>query len=292
MSARLDIDSLRALKAISDHGGVTRAAQRLSLSQSAVSHKIRRLEDSIACPLLSRRAGAGPFTDAGVRLLAYAERIVALHDEAVDALETRSLVGRIRLGITEDTTSSGLARILSRFAQLHPNVQVRTHVAQSLVLERQLEEGEIDLAVLQVFDRDSATSDKQLFRERLHWVTSPDRAIDLSEPVPFLVFDEDCFYRRWAFEMAKSATWQLRTVLQCASAAGIATAVEAGMGVALLNQRRITRAMHVVDEWFISPPDVAHIVRTGRKTRDSAVFALVDAIDTEATELALSSATR
>ena len=44
MSNRLEIDVLRALKAVHDMGGVSRAAETLSLSQSAVSHKIRRLE--------------------------------------------------------------------------------------------------------------------------------------------------------------------------------------------------------------------------------------------------------
>ncbi|MCP6156760.1 LysR family transcriptional regulator, partial [Klebsiella pneumoniae] len=44
MIARLEIDALRALRAIRQHGGITRAAQALGLTQSAVSHKIKRLE--------------------------------------------------------------------------------------------------------------------------------------------------------------------------------------------------------------------------------------------------------
>ena len=52
MSQRMDIDVLRTLKAIQDHGGVTRAAEHLALTQSAVSHKIRRFEDSLGCQLL------------------------------------------------------------------------------------------------------------------------------------------------------------------------------------------------------------------------------------------------
>ena len=64
MSGKLEIDGLRALRAIAESGGVTKAADRLALSQSGVSHKIRRLEESIGCRLLSRQAGA-PSDDGG-----------------------------------------------------------------------------------------------------------------------------------------------------------------------------------------------------------------------------------
>ena len=57
MVERLDIEGLRALLAISTHGGVTRAAEHMALSQPAVSHKIKRLETVLDCELLARRAG-------------------------------------------------------------------------------------------------------------------------------------------------------------------------------------------------------------------------------------------
>lgn len=58
---RLEIDALRALWAIRRHGGITRAAEALGLSQSAVSHKIKRLETSLACDLLGRSPGGAMF---------------------------------------------------------------------------------------------------------------------------------------------------------------------------------------------------------------------------------------
>lgn len=88
MNDRIEIDVLQALCAIEDFGGITRAAEHLSLTQSAVSHKIKRLESRIGQSLLHRRAGAPVFTDDGLTLLAYARRILALHDEAVQSLST------------------------------------------------------------------------------------------------------------------------------------------------------------------------------------------------------------
>ena len=65
MSARLDIDALRALQSIVLQGGVTRAAEHLSLSQSAVSHKSKGLEENIGSALLNRKPGAPLLTDTG-----------------------------------------------------------------------------------------------------------------------------------------------------------------------------------------------------------------------------------
>ena len=133
MAERLEIDILRTLKAIDDHGGITRAADRLALSQSAVSHKIRRFEQNTGCNLLRRKPGGELFTEEGRRLVAYANRILAIHDEAWLGINRPALEGRIRLGITEELVSTGLSRVLGRFARLYPGVAVQTRVEQSLV---------------------------------------------------------------------------------------------------------------------------------------------------------------
>ena len=80
--SRLDIDSMRALTMIAETGGITRAAKKLNLSQSAVSHKVKRLEQRLNRNLLARVDGKTGFTRDGEKLLAYARRMVRLHDEA------------------------------------------------------------------------------------------------------------------------------------------------------------------------------------------------------------------
>ena len=77
---------LRSFVAVVDCANFTRAAQRLHLTQSTVSQQIRRLEDSVGCKLLDREQRRVMATPEGERLLAYARRILALHDEAADVL--------------------------------------------------------------------------------------------------------------------------------------------------------------------------------------------------------------
>lgn len=280
-SRRLEIDALRVLLAVRRHGGVTRAAKSLGLSQSAVSHKIKRLEGSLDCDLLSRKPGAAVFTAAGEDLLDYAERILGLHDEALLSLTKTPLAGRIALGLTEDTTCTDLARILGRFRRLHPHVAVRTKVRMSLVLRAMLERGELDAAIIQIFAHEVRPTDVVLFREQLHWVKHPDVILPPDGPIPFLSFDDECFYRQWAFDIGQDGDLFLETVFECTSAAGIVAAVTAALGVALLSERHLRPEMNIVTTPLPTPPALAYVVRRARKSRNPALDTLVAEIETE-----------
>ncbi|MDW5312527.1 LysR family transcriptional regulator [Rhizobium sp. PL01] len=278
---RLEIDSLRALWAIRHHGGVTRAAEALGLSQSAVSHKIKRLETSLGCNLLHRKPGAPMFTGAGEDLLDYAGRIIGLHDEALLSLSRTTLAGRIALGLTEDTTCSDLARILGRFHRLHPAVSVRTKVRMSLVLRAMLERGELDAAIMQVFAHDVRPSDLVLFKEKLHWVKHPNFSLPQSGAIRFLSFDDECFYRQWALDIGQDDGVTLETVFECSSSAGIIAAVSAGMGIALLNERHLRSDMEIITGCLPAPPALTYVVRRARKARNPVLDALVAEIGSE-----------
>lgn len=278
---RLDIDALRALRAIRLHGGVTRAAEALGLTQSAVSHKIKRMETSLGCQLLDRRPGGGMFTSEGAALLDYAARILDLHDEALISFARSDLAGRILLGLTEDTTCSDLSRILGRFRRQHPHVAVRTKVRMSLVLRAMLERGEMDVAIVQVFAHEVRPTDLVLFRENLHWVKSRELSLAPDGPIPFLSFDDDCFYRRWAIDIGQDGGAELETVFECSSAAGIVAAVNAGLGVALLSDRHLRPDMEIIDTSLPAPPELVYVVRRAKKTRNPALESLISEIGTE-----------
>lgn len=280
-SRRIDIDALRSLRAIKMHGGVTRAADALGMSQSAVSHKMRRLETSLGCDLLDRRPGGGTFTADGEALLAYAAKILMLHDEALFSLAKSNLAGRILLGLTEDTTCSDLSRILGRFRRLHPQVTVRTKVRMSLVLRSMLERRELDLAIIQVFAHEVRPTDVALFREDLHWVKSRELSLEDGKPLPFLSFDDDCFYRRWAMDIGQDGGAFLETVFECSSAAGIVAAVQAGLGVALLSDRHLRPDMEIVRERLPAPPSLVYVVRRAKKARNPALESLVSEVQAE-----------
>lgn len=279
---KVDIDAMRALKAVAELGGVTKAADFLSLSQSAVSHKIRRLEETIGCQLLRRQADTPLLTVDGERLVHYAERILALHDEVLAALGRRSLEGRLRLGIIEDTAGHGLAKTLGRFSRRYPCVTVTTHVAQSLRLAKELDDGEIDVAVMQVFEDETAPEDIVLGTDQLVWVQSADFDMQDDHHLPFIAFDRMCCYRNWVYEQAETIALGIQTVLECASIGGVCASVEAGLGVALVNRKYMSSLMKPVQRTLPLPPRIAYIVR--RRYHHDAGKQVVDALTSAISE--------
>ncbi len=276
MADRLDIDMLRTLKAVHDHGGVTRAAEYLSLSQSAVSHKIRRFEDGIGCQLLRRKPGQELLTSDGKHLVSYAEKIISIHDEALLGINKPTFKGQVRLGITEELVTAGLARVLGRFARVYPGVRVRTLVEQSMVLDDLLGKSKIDMSVMQVFRHEVKDDDQLLMDDKLAWVKSIDYELPLGEKIPFIAFDQNCFYRRWAVKELAGSGVKLDVVLECASNEGVCSAILAGLGVALMAERHIRPGMEKLD--IASAPGIVFVIRTGKEKPGDHLLALREEI--------------
>jgi DNA-binding transcriptional LysR family regulator len=284
MKLRLDIESLRAVRAVAATGNVTRAAVRLNLTQSAVSHKIKRLEERIGRPIFTRTDGSLGPTEDGERLLNYAERLVAVHDEAVALFSRNELSGHIRLGVTEDMTGSGIARVLARFSMVYPNVSLVSRVAHSMILGNQLRRGEIDLALMQLFDHDLLEQDKVLRWDDVIWVQSEDFEPVESGSLPFIAFHERCFYRVWASEALIDSGRSLRVVLECPSVEGVTDAVRSGLGLSLINRRNLRAGCIESSMPLPKPPRVGYVARSAISNPPEIVATLRAAIEDELLE--------
>lgn len=278
---RLDLDGLHALIAISKAGGVTRAAEMLSLSQPAVSHKIKRLEQVLGCDLLMRRSGGPLFTQAGEQLLSYANQMLDLNDTIFASLGKKPLKGDIRLGMTEDTTGGDLARILGQFTRSYPDANVSIRSAQSLSIAKWLDDEEIDIGVMQIFGDDIRDDDIVLFTDNLYWVKSPNLTLDDKGVIPFLSFDHNCFYRHWAQKQALESGVNINPIFDCPSIGGVLSAAKAGLGVALINGLHLSNDLEVLNNKLPTPPSIHYVVRIRRGVRTSALNALLNAIMAE-----------
>ena len=275
---RLEIEALRTFATIVDTGSHTKAGERLNLSQSAVSWKLKRLEDRIGRPLLAKEGRALRLTDEGEVLLGHARDVLAAHDSAIAALAARDLRGEIRLGVTEELVTRGLARLAGGFARAFPRVRLSLRVDQSRVLDAALNAGEIDLAVLQTLAQDVLAEDLVLNREPLAWVAARP-AIAAQDPLPLVVFGPDCFYRPIALAALEEIGRNSHIAVSAPTLAGVRAAVEAGLGVGILTRTAMADA-----RWTAAPgadlpalPDVAHVLR-GDRGRSPAVRGLVDAV--------------
>lgn len=147
---RIDLNLLQVLEAIHDEGGVTRAAERLNLSQSAISHSLARLRRLFGDPLFARdgrRLVATPLTRGLIgplrqglqsldQLVAHAGRFDPARAEA-----------QYTIGLRDPTETLMLPAIMGRIARTAPGVDLRTVQVRRRNLEAALANGSIDLAI-------------------------------------------------------------------------------------------------------------------------------------------------
>ena len=216
----------------------TRAGERVHRTQSTVSQQIKRLEDDVGQPLLIRSGKDVTPTDAGDQLLTYARRLLALAEEARDVVSRPGSEGAIRIGITEDFAAYRLTRLLATFSRSHPNLRLDVRSGQSLYLYRDLERGDLDLALIK-----RAASEKSgiaVWPERVHWVTSKGHPRDTTTgSVPLIGFGSGCLYRAHAIHALESAGRNWHMAYTSSSLAGIQAAVAAGLGLSILSEMSI-----------------------------------------------------
>ncbi|MGD2173725.1 MAG: LysR family transcriptional regulator, partial [Gammaproteobacteria bacterium] len=149
---RLDTESLRALKTAIDLGSLTTAARHLSLTTSAVSWKLKRLEERVGRKLIARNGHQIEPTRDARQLLEYADVILDAHDQAVRQFHLSPTEGRIVVGISDDLASAQLPAFVSAFHRSYPAVRLEIRVEQQLALLDWFEDRSIDLAVLPIED--------------------------------------------------------------------------------------------------------------------------------------------
>jgi DNA-binding transcriptional LysR family regulator len=234
----LDLELLRSFVSVVEAGGFTRAGERIHRTQSTVSQQIKRLEDDIGQPLLHRDGKQVTPTEAGERLLSYARRLLSLAEEARDVLARPASEGAVKLGIPEDFAAYRLAKLLASCTRERPGLRLDVRADQSLYLKRDLERGELDLALLKRDAGEKAAI--AVWPERVHWVTSRSHPVDIkAKSLPLIGFPGGCLYRARAIHALESAGRAWHMAYTSSSLAGIQAAVAAGMGLSILSDMSI-----------------------------------------------------
>jgi DNA-binding transcriptional LysR family regulator len=233
----LDLGLLKSFVSVVDAGGFTRAGERVHRTQSTVSQQIKRLEDDLGQVLLDRNGKDVTPTEAGERLLSYA-RLLSLAEEARDVVGRPCDGGAVKIGIPEDFAAYRLAKLLASFSRSHPELRMDVRADQSMYLKRDLERGDLDLALLK---RDAAEKGGiASWPERVHWVTSKSHPRDTrAGSVPLIGFPAGCLYRSRAIHALESAGRAWHMAYTSSSLSGIQAAVAAGMGLSILSEMAI-----------------------------------------------------
>ncbi len=145
----IEFRHLRTIKAIHDAGGLAKAAEQLHITQSALSHQIKGLEDQAGVDLFVRRSKPMKLSAAGLRLLRLAEQILpqvqAMQDEFSGLRDGRS--GRMHIAIECHACFEWLFPVLERFRKDWPDVDVDIRPGLAFEALPALLKEEVDLVV-------------------------------------------------------------------------------------------------------------------------------------------------
>lgn len=227
----VDPDLLRSFVLIAEGGSVTRAAQRVGRTQSAVSMQMRRLEELLGKPLLVRGARTISPTPHGAWLLERAKRLLSLHDEIVGGFLSPSVSGRVRLGTPDDYALQWLPEILVRFAASHPAVEVEVICAPSEELRERFRSGDVDVTLLSEGQEPEGWPVSRLWRAPLVWVGPSAHAAHLRRPLPLALARPGCSWWTAATGALDAARIPWRMAYISASMMGTLAPTVAGLAV-------------------------------------------------------------
>lgn len=143
----MDLSQLRAFVMVAREGNLTRAAERLHLTQPAVSLQIKSLQHALRLQLFTRIPSGMALTDDGAKLLPYAERVLASVSEfrqGVDALHS-TLSGQLSIGTILDPEFLRLGPFLKRLMENHPQLSTQLQHGMSGWVLQQVRSGALDV---------------------------------------------------------------------------------------------------------------------------------------------------
>ncbi|MBS0562617.1 MAG: LysR family transcriptional regulator, partial [Proteobacteria bacterium] len=274
----LETDLLRAFVLIAEGRSFTQAGALIGRTQSAVSMQIKRLEDALGQPVLSRGKGGGvELTPHGQYLLGRARQILALNDEIVATFRTPAVSGTVRLGTPDDYAFGYLPPVLKRFAESHPAVQVDVTCASSDELMERLKQGQLDLTLLSAGNEPRGWPAVRLWQGPLVWVTSVRQSPHRLDPLPLaLAYQdpqaarrEDCCWSRAAVAALDRAGRRYRVAYTSGTLVGTHAPVMAGLAVTISALSWLPDGLRVLGQEDGMPhlPDFGILLLKGRTAR-------------------------
>lgn len=237
MTVRLDSDLLRTFLAVARTGNVTRAAERIGRTQSAISMQIRRLEEMIGEALFERGARGVKLTRRGGELVESARRIIDLLDETALSMRGVRLDGPVRIGLPEEYGQPVLSHALGAFAKRHAQVEVTVRFGYSASQLAALAAEELDLAV--VFEWQEPSGAEVLTHEPTVWVTSRQHRRHEERPLPIAIYGRDGWCREFVLASLERRGIDYRFAYTSESTNGLILAVTAGLAVAPIARSNI-----------------------------------------------------
>ncbi len=237
----IDIGLLHAFVAVHRAQSFTRAAEQLHLTQSAVSHQIRRLEELVGRQLFVRTTRRLGLTAEGEDLLRHAQGILEAQDALDRHLRRSPIEGSVRLGLPESFMSEGLPQLLHQFARSCPNVRLEVSVGLTFDLAAMVRERALDLAV--VVSVAGAGPGRLLRRLPMVWAAAQGYRPVPGESLPLAYSPLPCVCRQVAVDTLEAAGIRWHSAFSSHSLQDLRAAALAGLAVATFAKDQLRPGM-------------------------------------------------
>ncbi len=259
---------------VTRQGSVSKAAEKLCVTQPAVSMHIRQLEEAFGVALVEAQGRGIRLTDAGRTFAGRANVVMAeLHElESLMAEYAGAQKGRIALAVVS-TAKYFVPMLLMRFSRLYPDIEVRLHIENRESVLGMLERSEADLVIMGRAPRNMTTQAAAFATNPMAIVAAPSHALAGRKNLPFSVLADYAFVMRESGSGTRAAMERLfalhevplKVAMEMPSNETIKQAVMAGMGLSFLSLRTLRQelaggylvqldinGMPIVGQWFVT----------------------------------------
>lgn len=229
---------IEIIRAVARQGGFRAAADATGIAQSAISRRVRHLEDRMKVSIFEREGRGVRLTATGRRLVDEAEVLVAQRDRIVSELTQGIITGVVRLGVAESLTHTILPRMLTDLRTLYPQLRFEISVDTSEQLGKMLNDDLLDVAMLL---RDQAPRGIKLtplpqvslgwFYHPPHFSLPSPASIDDLASVPIVTFPKRTLPHRSVVELLSPGRRRVVAVHGSASLATVLHLVRQGFGI-------------------------------------------------------------
>jgi DNA-binding transcriptional LysR family regulator len=250
----MEIRQLRAFIAIAELGTFTAGAQRVHVTQAAISMQIRQLENELGAKLFIRAPRRVMLTEAGEQLLQRARQILRDHDAAIDEIAELAGAerGRLRIGSASAmVTTDVLPKLLKELRQQHAGAEVTVSSGTSEALVQQILAGELDLAFVSLPVEARGISTERLIQDQLVAVASPRHRLARQRTISayslagekLILGERGGNTRRLIDQFFAQAGVTLQVSMELSRQAAIRRMVEEDMGVGIVPLQTVTEAV-------------------------------------------------
>jgi DNA-binding transcriptional LysR family regulator len=231
----LDLEAVQAFVLVADLKSFTRTAEAMDSTQSAVSLKIKRLEDGLGRRLLKRTPRLVQLSAEGGQFLEAARALLAAHRRALGAFGMAER--RLVVGISEHVVGAELPLLLRQVGGAEPELMLEMRVGSSPDLVDAVDRGMLDAAFILRFEDHRGAAGESILAEAFGWMGVPGFEWQPGEPLRVAAATTSCGIRNMAIDALDAAGIAWREVFLGGGVPTVAAAVAAGLAVAALSRR-------------------------------------------------------